>query len=134
GLPLRLVDNDVPAVAPVDDVVGLLCIGGEVAQRECEALAAALEGPLASEVSPSVKVVNCGITGFGLEGIEAWNDPTKDVYLWDACLGARLTAAGVTRQQVRVVWHRAANFLTAACGFQSCIALPPYPDEGNNCS
>jgi hypothetical protein len=126
GLPLRLVDNGAPTVTPVNGVIGLVCIGMSNGVRECTDFQARVKGEYASQVNPAVRVVNCAVGG---HAIEKWIDPAYDVDLWDRCIGVQLPAAGVRLDQVRVIWHKAANEFTTASGGS---ALPTYPGAGSD--
>lgn len=126
GLPLRLVDNGAPVVTPVDGVIGLVCIGMSNANRECTDFASRVAGEYAPAINPAVRVVNCAVGG---HAIERWIDPTYDATLWDACITQKLPAAGVRLDQVRVIWHKAADqYTTAGNG----TALPLYPAAGSD--
>jgi hypothetical protein len=72
-----------------------------------------------------VKLVNCAVGG---HAIERWNDPAFDAVLWDHCITQRLPAAGVRPDQVRVIYHKAANQFTTAGG----SPLPAYPAPGSD--
>ena len=121
GLPLRLVDNGAPVVTPVDGVIGLVCIGMSNGNQECDDFQRRVLADYAGQLNPAVRVVNCAVGG---HAIEKWIDPTYDDVLWDACVQHRLPAAGVRLDQVRVIWHKAADqFAATADG----SALPPYP-------
>ena len=52
-------------------------------------------------------------------------DAAFDDVLWDACLEKKLGPAGLRPDQVRVIYHKAANQFTTGPGG---AALPPYPD------
>jgi hypothetical protein len=126
GLWLRLVDNGAPAVAPVDGVIGVVCIGMSNSNQECAAFIEHVRGPGAAEIDPAVRVVNCAKGG---NAIERWTDPSNDQVLWDACLGRKLSEAGIRPDQVRVVYHKAANQFTTGPGG---APLPPYPLPGSD--
>lgn len=116
GLPLGLVDNGAPEVTPVRGVIGVVCVGMSNATQECRAFLQRLLGAWGAEVNPQVRVVDCAV---GNHAIERWNDPAYDAVLWDACRTTKLAAAGLSPDQVRVVWHKAAN--------QFGVPVP-YPD------
>ena len=106
GLPLSLVDNDTPTVTPVDGVIGVVCVGMSNATQECRHYIGALASTYSGQVNPQVKVVDCAVSG---NAIEAWNNPVADDRLWDACIDTKLAAGGLQLDQVRVVYHKAAN-------------------------
>ena len=121
GLSLILQDNGAPSVTPVDGVIGLVCIGMSNSNQECDDFIAKLAGEFAGQVNPQVRVVNCAVPG---NAIEKWNDPAYDK-LWEKCIQQRIPQAGLRPDQIRVVWHKAADmFTTDASG----AAFPPYPD------
>jgi hypothetical protein len=126
GLWLRLVDNGEPAVTAVDGVIGVVCAGMSNGNQECADFIQRVRGPLAAEVSPAVRVVNCAVGG---HAIERWIDPAYDATLWDDCVSRRLAPAGVRADQVRVIWHKAANQFTTAAGGG---AKPLYPAAGSD--
>lgn len=125
GLPLRLVDNGEPTVTPVDGVIGLVCIGMSNGAQECDDFRTRVRTDFAAEVGAAVRVVNCAVGG---HAIERWIDPQYDAELWDRCVRTVLPAAGVRPDQVRVVWHKAANQNTTAGG----RVLPAYPEPGSD--
>lgn len=126
GLWLRLVDNGEPAVTPAGGVIGVVCIGMSNAAQECGALIQRLASEWRTEVNPAVRVVNCAVGG---HAIERWIDPAYDASLWQGCVGRRLAQAGVAVEQVRVIYHKAANqFTTGPRG----AALPTYPSAGSD--
>lgn len=123
GLSLTLQDNGTPTVTPVGGVIGVVCIGMSNANQECGAFIEKWEqGVLAGKINPQVRFVNCAVGG---NAIEAWNNSQRDSELWDACLQQKIPAAGLRPEQVRVVWHKAANMLTTDA---SGASYPPYPD------
>ena len=126
GLWLRLVHNGAPAVTAVDGIIGVVCIGMSNANQECGDFIARRNGEYAAEINPAVRVVNCAV---GAHAIERWNDPAFDATLWDACLQTRLPAAGVRPDQVRVLYHKAANQFTTGPGG---VPLPTYPAAGSD--
>jgi hypothetical protein len=126
GLWLRLADAGRPEVAPVDGVVGVVCVGMSNAVQECRAWIDGLAGGWSAQVDARVRVVNCAVGG---HAIERWNDPAYDHALWDDCADRRLPAAGVRPDQVRVLYHKAANQFTRGPGG---APLPLYPDPGSD--
>lgn len=125
GLWLRLASNGAPAVSAVDGIIGVVCVGMSNANQECGDFISRRNGEFARETNPTVRVINCAVGG---HAIERWNDPAFDGTLWQACLTARLPAAGVRPDQVRVVYHKAANQFTVAGG----TVLPSYPAPGSD--
>ena len=126
GLWLRLVDSGSPSVTAVDGVIGVVCVGMSNANQECGEYINRLRGEYAADVSPAVRVVNCAVGG---HAIERWNDAAYDATLWDDCVTRRLTNGGVRLDQVRVVYHKAANQFTSGPGG---AALPLYPNAGSD--
>lgn len=126
GLPLRLVDNGAPTVSQVDGIIGLVCVGMSNGNRECTDFQNRVRTEFAGQVNSAVRVVNCAVGG---HAIELWNDPAYDADLWDACISQRLPQAGVRLDQVRVIWHKAADQFTTAAGGG---ALPTYPAAGSD--
>ncbi len=125
GLPLRLVENGGPSVTPVDGVIGVVCIGMSNSSQECQTYQSRLASDWADEVSGAVRVVNCARGG---HAIEKWIDPAFDADLWESCI-TRLPREGIRPEQVRVLYHKAANqFTTAPDG----SVLPSYPDPGSD--
>jgi hypothetical protein len=122
GLPLRLTDNGRPVVTPVDGVIGLVCVGMSNAMQECDVFKSLLESEWISEVNPAVRVVNCARGG---HAIEKWIDPAFDEDLWERCIQVALPAEGVRPDQVRVIFHKAADQFTKV---GSGEVRPPYPD------
>ena len=125
GLWLRLASSTSAAVTPVDGIIGVVCIGMSNANQECADFITRRNGAYAAEINPAVRVVNCAVGG---HAIERWIDPAFDATLWDACVTNRLTAAGVRLDQVRVLYHKAANQFTTDAGG----ALPAYPSAGSD--
>jgi hypothetical protein len=126
GLFLRLADNGEPQVTPVDGVIGLVCIGMSNGNQECNEYIQQVIGSFASAIDPAVRVVNCAVGG---HAIERWIDPAYDAALWDDCVSRKLAQAGVRADQVRVLWHKAADqFTTLANG----AAMPTYPAPGSD--
>ena len=115
GLPLRLFDSGVPNVTPVRGVIGIVCIGMSNSFRECSHYADTYfpRGNPAPSINAEVRVANCAVGG---SAIERWN--SGDEKTWDPCLigtGGRPSAiqqAGIALDQVRVIYHKAANQFT----------------------
>jgi hypothetical protein len=126
GLSLALVPAAEPVVTPVRGGTGVVCIGMSNSNQECTDYIAKLATTFAAEVNPAVRVVNCAVGG---NAIERWNDPAQDDRLWTPCVDTHLPAAGVALDQVRVVYHKAANQFTTA---QGGGALPAYPDADSD--
>ncbi|HUH12730.1 MAG TPA: hypothetical protein VMK65_06450, partial [Longimicrobiales bacterium] len=126
GLPLRLTDSGEPTVSPVDGVIGVVCVGMSNGNQECGDFKTRVGTEFAPEVNASVRVVNCAVGG---HAIERWNDPAEDGELWDRCIGERLPASGIRLDQVRVLWHKAANQFTTGPGGEP---LPLYPAAGSD--
>jgi hypothetical protein len=127
GLPLEMAERGQPHIEPVEDRIGLLCIGMSNGNIECEDFIATVERAIArGEVNPQVRVVNCAVGG---HAIERWNDPAYAEILWGACIQEKIPAAGLRPDQIRVVWHKAASqFTTDPAG----NLLPPYPDPASD--
>ena len=126
GLPLRLTDNGSPAVTAVGGVIGLVCIGMSNANRECDDYQERVRTQYASQINPQVRVANCAVGG---HAIEKWIDPAFDGELWDRCVSTVLPQAGVRADQVRVIWHKAADQFTVAA---NNTPLPLYPLSGSD--
>ncbi len=126
GLWLRLVDNGAPTVTAVDGIIGVVCVGMSNANQECTEYISRVATQYAAAIAPAVRVVNCAVGG---HAIERWNDPAFDDTLWDDCVSRRLPAAGVRLDQVRVLYHKAANQFTTAAGGSP---LPAYPASGSD--
>lgn len=126
GLPLRLSDTGEPVVTPADGIIGLVCIGMSNGSQECADFESRVRSEFASEVNDAVRVVDCAVGG---HAIERWNDPAYDGTLWDRCLTHRLPEAGVRVDQVRVLWHKAANQFTTGPGG---APLPTYPSPDSD--
>lgn len=126
GLPLRLQGSSEPTVTAVDGVIGVVCIGMSNSNQECADYRTRVAGEFAAAINPAVRVVNCAVGG---HAIERWIDPAFDATLWDACLTQALPAAGVRGDQVRVIYHKAANQFTTGPGG---APLPSYPDAGSD--
>jgi hypothetical protein len=126
GLWLRLADTGAPTVTAVDGVIGVVCVGMSNASQECNAFIEHVGGAGAAEVNPAVRIVNCAVGG---HAIERWIDPAYDDRLWDDCVTSKLPQAGVRLDQVRVIYHKAANQFTVGSGGSP---LPLYPHAGSD--
>jgi hypothetical protein len=126
GLTLGLTDNGDPVVTAVDGVIGLVCIGMSNANMECADFQRRHSAEFAGTTNPAVRVVNCAVGG---NAIERWNDAMFDATLWQRCVTQQIPAAGLRIDQVRVIWHKAANQFTTASGGGS---LPGYPAAGSD--
>ncbi len=126
GLWLRLMTQPAPAVTAVDGIIGVVCIGMSNGSQECAALIQQLAGAWKSEVSPAVRVVNCAVGG---HAIERWVDAAFDATLWDDCINRKLAQAGLRQDQVRVIYHKAANQFSTGSGG---APLPLYPSAGSD--
>lgn len=126
GLPLRLTDTGEPTVTPVDGVIGVVCVGMSNAAQECGDFISRRQGEFAAELNPAVRVANCAVGG---HAIERWIDPAFDAVLWQSCLTSRLPQAGVRPDQVRVLYHKAANQFTLGPDGR---VRPPYPDPASD--
>jgi len=104
----------------------LRVVGMSNANQECAAFQQRIRTEWAAAVNPAVRVVNCALGG---HAIERWIDPAYDAVLWDDCLARKLGAAGVRQDQVRVIYHKAANQFTTGAGG---AALPLYPDPSSD--
>jgi len=125
GLPLRLVGRPAPMVTPVDGIIGVVCVGMSNAHQECRHWIERIEGPWQSDVGNAVRVANCSVGG---HAIERWNDPAFDDMLWDDCIEGKLSEAGLRTEQVRVIYHKAANQFGNINGRQ----LPSMPSQDAN--
>lgn len=94
--------------------------------QECSDFILRVTGEYATAVSPAVHIVNCAVGG---NAIERWIQPEFDDRLWDACKGNKLGNADVRTDQVRVIWHKAADQFTTAPGGGP---KPLYPDPGSD--
>ncbi len=122
---LRLTDNGAPDVTPVDGVIGVVCLGMSNARQECGDFIARITSYWIFDVSFEVRVMNCGREG---HAIEHWNDPEYDETLWELCkLGLRLI--GLRPEQIRVIYHKAANQYTT---LEDGTPLPEYPHVGSD--
>jgi hypothetical protein len=126
GLWLRLAATGEPTVGAVDGIVGVVCVGMSNGNQECNELILQLAGAWQSEVSAAVRLVNCAVGG---HAIERWVDPAYDAALWDSCINTRLQQRGVRLDQVRVIYHKAANQFGSGPGGS---ALPFYPVAGSD--
>ena len=122
GLPLSLTDNGSPTVTSMGGKIGVVCVGMSNGNRECDDYIDKIARTWSADINSEVVVVNCAVGG---NAIEKWSDPANDGVLWDSCKNSKIGAAGLTVDQVRVVWHKAANqFTTMGQG----MARPFYPD------
>ena len=121
GLPLRLVDRAEPSVSSVDGVIGVVCIGMSNSSQECDTFKTRVEHTWGSEINPAVRVINCARGG---HAIEKWIDPAFDENLWERCIDTLLPQEGVRLDQVKVLYHKAADQFTTG---ENGSALPPYP-------
>ena len=127
GLPLGLTPNSEPRVDPADGIVGVVCVGMSNGNQECaDFQSRVVGGAFAGQINPGVRVVNCAVGG---HAIEKWIDPAFDGQLWNRCINQVLPAAGVRLDQVRVLWHKAANQFTTGPGG---TPLPPYPSADSD--
>lgn len=126
GLWLRLTDNLAPNVTAVDGVIGVVCVGMSNASQECSDYINRVRGEYAADVNPAVRVVNCAVGG---HAIERWIDPAFDATLWDDCTERKVPNAGLRADQVRVIYHKAANQFTTGTGG---APLPAYPAAGSD--
>ena len=120
GLWLRLVDNGEPTVTPVNGKIGVVCIGMSNARQECADFVSRITSHWIGDVSFDVTVMNCARTGFA---IERWNNPEYDAQLWELCIRG-LFLVGLQPEEVRVIYHKAANEFTSA---PDGSPLPEYP-------
>lgn len=126
SLPLRLTASEAPAVTSVEGVIGVVCVGMSNGNQECADFIRRIRGEYASEVNVAVRVANCAVGG---HAVEKWIDPTFDSDLWDRCTSLVLPQAGIRVDQVRVIWHKAANQFTMGAGNS---VLPTYPSAGSD--
>ena len=125
GLWLRLADNGEPSVTPVGGVIGVVCLGMSNAKQECGDFIARITSHWISDVSVEVRVMNCGRSG---HAIERWIDPEYDDALWNICK-AGLWLVGLREDQVRVIYHKAANQFTT---LEGGALMPEYPHVGSD--
>jgi lysophospholipase L1-like esterase len=125
GLPLALSATGSPEVTAVDGVIGVVCIGMSNGNQECSEFQSRVSGEYAPAVDPNVRVVNCAVGG---HAIERWIEPEFDEVLWRRCIEERLPQRGVRLDQVRVIWHKAANQFTTVRG----NVKPPYPNADSD--
>jgi hypothetical protein len=109
----------------VDGLIGVVCVGMSNGNQECSDFIQRANGEFAGAINPAVRVVNCAVGG---HAIERWIDPAFDATLWDACILQRLPQAGIRADQVRVIWHKAANQFTTVGG----SVMPAYPASGSD--
>jgi hypothetical protein len=127
GLWLRLADNGSPSpVTAVDGVIGVVCVGMSNARQECEAYRFGVQQFWGDEIDGAIRVANCAVGG---HAIERWIDPSFDDRLWDDCADRKLGQAGIRPDQVRVIYHKAANQFTLGPGG---VSLPAYPGTGSD--
>lgn len=126
GLPLRLQDNGAPQVTAVDGVIGVVCIGMSNAFIECrDYIQTWLTGAFDGEVNPQVKFINCARPS---RAIESWIDPQFDEELWDECKQQVIPGVGYRTDQIRVIWHKAAD-MEVRDGNGALYPLYPDPDS-----
>lgn len=126
GFPMALTDNGVPNITPVRGVIGVVCVGMSNAAMECDGYASRVNSVWRDSIHADVRVVNCAV---GNHAIERWIDSTYDATLWDSCRETRISAAGLSEDQVRVIYHKAANQFTLGPGGSP---LPAYPDPDSD--
>lgn len=127
GLRLGLVDNGEPPVTPVDGIIGVVCVGMSNGNQECNDFIERLDsGEYAGQINPAVRFANCAV---GSHAIERWIDPAFDATLWDACLATKIGMRGIRADQVRVIWHKAADQFTTASRGEIPVT---YPDPASN--
>jgi hypothetical protein len=125
GLSLRLTDNGAPTITPVRGLIGVICVGMSNATQECSDYIGKLRTSLSGEFAAELRVVDCAVGG---HAIERWNDPAFDATLWDACINQKIGARGLAADQIRVVYHKAADQFTDVNG----AAKPAYPDPASD--
>ena len=107
----------------MDGVIGVVCIGMSNAFLECgDFIHKWEEGTFGRKINLQVRFVNCAVGG---RAIEYWNNPEIDEHLWDACIQRKIPEAGLRPDQIRVIWHKAADMFPFD---QSGALLPLYPD------
>ena len=134
GLPLRLYSTGEPTVTPVRGVIGVVCIGMSNSYRECNHYIDTYfaGGTPDGSISSQVRIANCAVGGSAIERWVSGDDKT-----WDPCLiGANgqpshIQRAGFELDQVRVIYHKAANQFTADPN-DSNLPLPAYPDPNSD--
>ena len=134
GLALRLFDTGVPDVTPVRGVIGVVCIGMSNSFRECNHYIDRYfsGGEPDPSINPQIRIANCGVGG---SAIERWN--SGDDKTWNPCLvgengqPSKIQRAGFDVDQVRVIYHKAANQFTAAEDNPD-QPLPAYPDPASD--
>lgn len=125
SLPLGLTADGQPNVTPVNGVIGVVCIGMSNARLECDRFIQRMDQGGFPGVAGAVRFVNCAVNGFA---IERWIDPVYAPLSWETCVNDRLPERGVTPDQVRVIWHKAADINVEVGG----VLLPPYPDPSSD--
>ena len=121
GLPLALTDSGEPTLSAVDGVIGVVCVGMSNSNQECADFIMRLGGAMGAEVNGEVRFINCAVGG---HAIERWIDSAFDDRLWNTCLGMRLPTGGVRVDQVRVIYHKAANQFGTGAAY--------FPDAGSD--
>src|SRR5688500_6604585 len=109
GLSLQLTDTGAPTITPVRGIVGVVCVGMSKATQECSDYISKLQTMFAGQIDTQVRVVDCAVGG---HAIERWNDPAYDSTLWDACLTQKIVARNLAPDQIRVIYHKAADQFT----------------------
>ena len=125
GLDLVLTNNGAPTISASDSLIGVVCIGMSNAAQECDRYILAIQSLFASEINPNVRIVNCAL---GSHAIERWNDPEYDAPLWTRCTDL-ISEAGLSRSNIQVVLHKAANQYTSGPNQQP---LPYYPNPDSD--
>ncbi len=128
GLPLRLQDNGEPVVSATNGKIGVVCIGMSNAAQECGYYISSYLPKVMDEINPEVEFVNCAVGG---NAIERWIDPARDGILWQECIDKKLPQAGLTVDQIKVIYHKAANMFTGPDPGVDA-AYPPYPDANSD--
>ncbi|MFN0251878.1 MAG: hypothetical protein ACKV2T_33690 [Kofleriaceae bacterium] len=125
GLALELVNNGAPTVTALRGVIGVVCIGMSNSNQECGDFIAKLGTTFAGQYNAEIRILNCAVGG---HAIERWNDPAFDATLWDACI-RQIGQRNLAVDQIKVVYHKAANQLTSATDGS---AKPAYPDPASD--
>lgn len=108
-------------MAGIEGRIGFVCIGMSNANQECADFQRRFTGEYATSINPAVRFVNCAVGG---NAIEKWIDPANDATLWRRCIDQLLPPAGLRVDQVRVIWHKAADQFTTGTDGKP---LPLYP-------
>lgn len=103
GLEGGLVDNGKPEVSATEGRLAIVAISMSNGRQEFQRFIELFEGH--RDVDPAIALVNCARGGHALERWLAQDD------LWADCR-LRVAAAGLTLDQVKVVWAKDANQLT----------------------